>query len=127
MTHNPLSDAQIQNYLAAITDAVLAGQNSLASLRARSDADSAELDAYTHLITQLDQAFVPVQPSPRFVRRLSQDLMGTDTSNMLVRVRRLPPRVQIAAGIALLAGFVLISRRRPIGVRRADQHEIASA
>ena len=33
---------------------------------------------------------------------------------MVSRLRYLPPRVQIAAGIALVAGFMLLSRRRMI-------------
>jgi hypothetical protein len=124
---NPLSDVQLQNHLAAITDALFAGRDDIDTLIAKYDANSAELQQYARLINQLDQVFVPVQPSPRFVRRLGQDLSGADTSNMLVRVRRLPPRVQIAAGIALLAGFVLLSRRRPGSERRAEQHEVVSA
>ena len=124
---NPLSEAQLQNYLAAITDAHLAGQNDIDALIASYGPHSAQLQQYARLIAQIDQAFVPVYPSPRFVSRLRQDLSGADTSNMLVRVRRLPPRVQIAAGIALLAGFVLLSRRRPTSEGHAEQHEIASA
>jgi hypothetical protein len=46
------------------------------------------------------------------VRRLHQDLIGGESSNVLVRVRKLPPRVQLAAGLALMAGFVFLSRRR---------------
>ena len=55
---------------------------------------------------------MPVEPSQRFVQRLHQDLISTEGVNVLVRVRRLPPRVQLAAGIALVAGFIVLSRRR---------------
>lgn len=124
---DPLSDVQLQNYLAAITDALLAGEGDIDALLAQYDLNRAEFEPFAHLIDQLGHAFVPVQPSPRFVRRLRYDLTGTDARNVLVRVRRLPPRVQIAAGIALLAGFMLLSRRRPGSEPRAEQQEVASA
>ena len=75
------------------------------------------------LIDTLYHTLTPVDPSPQFVRRLRQDLMGTDTSNVLVKVRRLPPRVQIAAGLALMAGVFILSRRRGAGERETAPQE----
>jgi hypothetical protein len=34
--------------------------------------------------------------------------------SVITRIRYLPPRVQIAAGVALLAGFALLLRRRAL-------------
>jgi hypothetical protein len=39
-------------------------------------------------------------------------------------VRYLPPRVQIAAGIALVAGFMLFTRRRMVDDMRHDGQEV---
>lgn len=105
------SDVQFQNLLTSITDALLAGETDAQHL-AQQHADSAEMKSLIQMIDRLDHAFVLVQPSPRFVKRLREDLTGMDSVNMLVRVRQLPPRVQIAAGLALVAGFVILSRRR---------------
>jgi hypothetical protein len=66
-----------------------------------------------------------VQPSRRFVRRLKQDLVTPEDYNVLTRVRRLPPRVQIAAGIALIAGFMLLSRRRLVHDAHQEAQETA--
>lgn len=121
------SDVQLQNLLAALTDAWLVGNDDVEALVTRHDAKSADLEPFVALIGQLSGAMTSVQPSPRFVQRLRQDLTRTDTRNVLVRVRRLPPRVQIAAGIALLAGFVLLSRRRLVSEPHSEQHETVSA
>jgi hypothetical protein len=55
---------------------------------------------------------VGVRPSRRFAHRLRQDLLDEPEDNVITRVRFLPARVQIAAAIAVLAGFGLLLRRR---------------
>jgi hypothetical protein len=75
------------------------------------------------MIRRVHVALAGVQPSPRFVNRLRQDLIGQPPRGMLARVRYLPPRVQIAAGVVAVMGFMLITRRRLIG----DAAEIAGA
>ena len=106
------SDVQIQNLLTSVTNALLAGEANINQLAAQLDDAPAEVRSLMHVIGKLDHAFISVQPSPRFVKRLHDDLTGMDNRNMLVRVRRLPPRVHLAAGLALVAGFVILSRRR---------------
>ena len=114
MSDPKLSDVQLQNLLAKLTDSFIAGDGDLHALARQNGIDSAEVQDLVELIEQLNDLMTPVEPSQRFVRRLHQDLMGTEGANMLVRVRRLPPRVQIAAGIALVAGFMIFSRRRMV-------------
>ena len=106
------SDVQIQNLLTSITDALLTGQTDMDQLEELQRDSSNDIKSLLHIIDQLEHVFISVQPSPHFVKRLRADLTGMDNSNMLIRVRRLPPRVQIAAGLALVAGFVILSRRR---------------
>ena len=112
MSDQNLSDVQLQNMLSAITDSLLAGEGDIQSLTGKHAAHSEELQNMASLIDQLNRVFVPVAPSQRFVQRLHQDLISTEGANVLVRVRRLPPRVQLAAGLALVAGFIVLSRRR---------------
>jgi hypothetical protein len=119
------SDVDLQNLLASITDSLLSGDASMDQIIR--DQGSEEILAFIRLIDQLGQVFVPVTPSSRFVRRLRQDMIGTDSDNVLVRVRRLPPRVHIAAGLALVAGFVILRRRRGPGESDTSPQEAAAA
>jgi len=128
MTDSNLSEVQIQNLLDAITDSVIAGDSNLDSLTQKHGMHSGELQSMASVIEQLNRVIVPVQPSQRFVQRLHQDLMGVEGANVLVRVRRLPPRVQLAAGIALVAGVMILSRRRAGSEDRHEKaHERAAA
>ena len=128
MSNPNLSDVQLQNLLAALTDDLLAKNGDVHTLAERYQISSAEVHSLLELIDHMNQTFVPVQPSERFVRRLHQDLMGGESSNMLVRVRKLPPRVQLAAGLALMAGFVFLSRRRAHHVTHDEKpQEVMSA
>lgn len=125
---NSLSDVQLQNLLALLTDELLTADCDVNTLAQRHQISSDEVRGLLDLIYQMNQSFVPVQPSERFVRRLQQDLIGGENSNVLVRVRKLPPRVQLAAGLALMAGFVLLSRRRSQHAAHDEQpQEVVSA
>lgn len=106
-THQPLEDL-----LTAVTEAIFADETALDSIIGRYHVPRAEVETWMRLIRRLHIALIGVRPSRRFVMRLRNDLMGQAQMNMLKRVRRLPPRVQIAAGVALLAVFMLLSRRR---------------
>lgn len=53
-------------------------------------------------------------PSDEFVSSVKKQLLG-EPPGMLARVRALPGRVHIAAGLAVGAGFVLLARRRLLG------------
>lgn len=128
MSNPNLSDVQLQNLLTALTDDLLAENGDVNTLAERYQISSAEAHSLLELIDHMNQTFVPVQPSERFVRRLQQDLMGGESSNVLVRVRKLPPRVQLAAGLALMAGFVFLSRRRSHHTAHDEQpQEVMSA
>ena len=106
------SDAQIQNLLSAVTDALLSGEASLDQIVRDYDVPRERVEGVINVIRRLHTALTGVQPSRRFVRRLRIELVGEPERNIVNRLRYLPPRVQIAAGIALIAGFMLISRRR---------------
>lgn len=104
----------IQDLLAAVTDAMLSEQGDVEAVIGQYAVPRADVDQFIQLINRLHLTLVGVQPSPRFVRRLRQELVGSDGRSVLTRVRHLPVRVQVAAGIALVAGFMILSRRRLI-------------
>ena len=52
-------------------------------------------------------------------RRDTDELVGIIKHPIIIQ----PPRVQIAAGIALVAGFMLLSRRRMMDDVRQEQQE----
>lgn len=112
MTNSLTNDTILENLLSAVTDALLADTANLDAIIGQYDVSRSEVNSFVNLIRRLHVTLVGVQPSKRFIRRLKSDLMGESEANVIARVRHLPPRVQIAAGVALVAGFMLLSRRR---------------
>ena len=110
MAHQNTSDVQLENLLSAVTDALLAERSDIDAIVSQYDVPRGSVDAMISLIRRLHLLLVGVQPSRRFVRRLKHDLIGSPRQGVLARVRYLPARVQIAAGVAL------ISRQCPIRI-----------
>jgi len=106
------SENQIQDLLSAVTDALLAGDKNIDPIVNRYQVSRAQVDNLVTIIRRLHVTLVGAQPSQQFVNRLQQDLMGAREQTVLTRVRHLPARVQVAAIIAVLAGFMLFQRRR---------------
>jgi hypothetical protein len=109
MTQQP---TELQNLLDAVTEAILHEEQDIEIIVHRYAVPRADVEGLVNVIKRLHLVLVGVHPSRRFAQRLRQDLMGEQQRNVINRLRYLPPRVQIAAGIALIAGFMLISRRR---------------
>ncbi len=103
--------SQMPDMLSTVTDTMLAGKNIDAVLHVYGVSRRQVAD-FLNVITLLQKSLVGVKPSRRFSNRLKQDLMGAPRMNVITRIRYLPPRVQIAAGVALVAGFLLLLRRR---------------
>jgi hypothetical protein len=116
---------ELENLLSAVTDALLADERAnLDQIVNRYAVQRHEVEGLIGLVRKLHVTLVGAQPSRRFVSRLRNDLVGTQRTNIVNRVRYLPPRVQIAAGIALVAGFMLLTRRRLIDDARQDSQEL---
>jgi hypothetical protein len=117
----------LEDLLSAVTDALLregaAAKDPLDAIARRYDVPRGEVEGFAAMIRRVHVALAGVQPSPRFVNRLRHDLIGQPPRGVLARVRFLPPRVQIAAGVVAVMGFMLITRRRLIG----DAADIAGA
>lgn len=117
---------ELENLLSAVTDALLADERAnLDQIVTRYTVPRSDVEGLLGIVRRLHMTLVGAQPSRRFVARLRDDLMGAKRGNNIVaRVRYLPPRVQIAAGIALVAGFMLLSRRRLIDDSHRESQEI---
>jgi hypothetical protein len=112
-----MSDAHLQDFLAAVTDALLADEDAEREVEALMKrhalpAHDAEALALAQLIKRLRSVLVRVQPAPHFARSLKHDLIGGPQAAPLLRWRRLPARVQLAALAALFGGFALLLNRR---------------
>lgn len=109
-------DEQIQNMLAAYTDAILADHDDVEDIVGFYQIPREDVEGVLGLIRRLREAFIYVHPSKRYVRRLRVDLVGEPQPNVINAIRYLPPRVQIAAGVALLAGGVMLLNRRRVSL-----------
>lgn len=107
-----MTDQKMQDVLTAVTDALLADDGSLEAVLAQYQVSRAQFNGLIDLISRLHITLVGVKPSRRFARQLKADLIGSEQHSIVRRLRYLPARVQIAAAVALVAGFMLIARRR---------------
>lgn len=115
MSNFDLSDNQMSNVLDALTEALLTEQHDIDKLLNQYGIPRGSLNGLIDLIYNLHNTFVRQQPSDDFVRSLKRDLVG-DPDGIVERVRALPGRVHIAAGLAAIAaGCLLILRRRIMG------------
>lgn len=125
MASNP---TQLEDLLSSMTDALLAYEGSdLDAIAQRYALPPHEIAGYTRLIRQLHAAMPGAQPSSRYVNSLRHDLIGAPQPSVVARVRHLPTRVQIAAGIVAVMGFVLLVRRRLTGESDAVAADNAEA
>ncbi len=116
-------EKELQNLLTALTDALLADPGAdLERIAAVYHVPPQDIQALMGLIRQLHLTLTGVEPSKQFVIRLRQDILGKQGQRVFSSIRRLPTRVQIAAGVTVAAGFVLLARRRLGG---DDQSEAA--
>ncbi|HEX2618882.1 MAG TPA: hypothetical protein VHL11_02015 [Phototrophicaceae bacterium] len=118
----------LEDLLAAITDAMLAGEDDFEPIINDYDVPRSSVESFVPLINRLNQTLISEQPSSRFVHQLKQDLMGVPQGGLVARVRYLPARVQLAAGVVAAAGFMLLVRRRLLDITSAttagDESEV---
>jgi hypothetical protein len=105
----------MDNLLADLTEVMLHESEQFDPVLRRYALPAHEVEDVVKGVRRLKRAMVRVHPSRRYVYRLRRQLVGVDVPQprgMIARVRYLPPRVQIAAALALLAGAMLLARRR---------------
>ncbi len=115
--------SELESLLAALTEAILQDEQDLDRIVSRYAVPRADLVGLVNLIQRLHVVLVGVRPSRRFAQRLRLELMGEQQSGVINRLRYLPPRVQIAGGIVLVAGFMLLSRRRAAASLTEPAHD----
>jgi hypothetical protein len=108
----------IEDALTAYTDALLAGAADPDQfLKPYNEFERNQIGRLLALVERLSRALVPVAPSEQFVNNLRHALLEAAPSERRTlwrRIRSLPPRTQIAAGIGgatLTAGVVLLASR----------------
>ncbi len=121
------TEQHIENLLAAVTDALLADDGvDLDTIVSRYAVPRAQVEGFLGIIQRLHHTLVGAAPSRRFVGRLKHDLIGNHRQGVVARIRYLPPRVQIAAGAALVAGFMLLTWRRMMDDTRREKQEMVT-
>ncbi|MBN1565895.1 MAG: hypothetical protein JXA10_18780 [Anaerolineae bacterium] len=115
--NRPLRD-QIQTLLINHADAILIGAADRERLLEPYDNVLREQAESLFIVAErINDALIEVVPSEQFVTQLRYDLLATaqaQRESWLDRIRSLPPRTQLAAGIGgatLTAGMVLIATR----------------
>jgi hypothetical protein len=111
MSENTSHEKQMKALLSDLTDAIFVGDDPT-RLMSGYDVSADEFNDYTRMVERLDWLFVDVAPSAHFKRTLRADLMGEPQLGMFGRLRKLPPRLQWAAAVALLAAAALLGRKR---------------
>jgi hypothetical protein len=111
-------DRQIEDFLMAHADALVSGSPEFDDLLDQYDeVVRSQVEGLFTLAERVSGSLIPVAPSEKFVNRLRHELIdaaSVEPRSLWGRIRSLPPRTQIAAGIGgatLTAGVVLIASR----------------
>lgn len=106
------TDTRLEDFLSAVTDALNRDANAdIAAIARRYDLNERDIESVMRVVRQLRRVLVVVEPPDRFVSRLRVELTGTERT-LVAQVRRLPPRVRVAAGAMALFTVLLLARRR---------------
>lgn len=100
----------MQNLLEAMTQQMTCDQESIDVVLRRYEGHRDNIAPYAQLIHQLHEVLIPQQPTTAFTRELKRELMGKQSSTF--SLSGFPIRAQIAAVAAIIAGFLLLLRRR---------------
>ena len=86
---------------------------------ARAEAAGGEVADLADLVRALHESLKPQSPRPEFADSLRADLLAAEPG-VVHRIRQMPPRVHLAAFLALIAGCVLLMLRRVFGSETAQ-------
>jgi hypothetical protein len=111
-------ERQIQGFLMAYADALVSDTlDPDQLLKQYHDVVRCQVEGLLTLSERISRSLAEVTPSEQFVSQLRRDLIeaaSPDHRSLWGRIRSLPPRTQIAAGLGgatLTAGVVLIASR----------------
>ncbi|MDE2638294.1 MAG: hypothetical protein OXI30_18150 [Chloroflexota bacterium] len=111
-------DIQLQNTLDSIT-ARLQGGEAVEPLLTEAEKSQGDLGEFVDIIQSLHTSLTPISPSQDYADRLRADLLN-GRPGVVKRVRQIPPRVHVAAILAVCAGCVLFVLRRIFGSATAQ-------
>lgn len=112
MSNDTQDDKHLREFLYDATDVMLEHPLDARALAYKHHVTLDEATIYIDMVAQLDATLVDVQPSTQFRRQLRTELLGEPQRTALGRLRNMPPRLQWAAGVALLAAMALLGRKR---------------
>jgi hypothetical protein len=108
----------LQDFLMAYADALVSGTRDADSVLEQFDQDMrGQIEDLLILSDLISKVLTEVAPSDEFIAQLRSRLTeagGPESRSLWMRIRRLPPRAQLAAGIGgatLTAGVVFIAAR----------------
>jgi hypothetical protein len=115
------SDAQFEALLDAQLASLVAGRAFAALPEQYGLSGDAATEAYDlmHLAQRMSESMIALPPSPEFVTRLKNELVGNLTPALILRWRKLPAAYRVAArlgGLTLTAGLALLASRRVLGL-----------
>ncbi len=109
------SDVQFQDWLAAVTDTLMADDDAdLHALAAEHGIDADDAQPYLEMIGGLRAVLVPLEPDARFMRQLQRELTGSEPG-IIQRFTPAPTRVRIVAGAMAVMTFLFLAQRRFFG------------
>ena len=111
-------DNQLHSTLDTIT-ARLQGGDAVEQLMAEAESSQGDLEEFVDIIQSLHASLIPISPSQKYTDRLRADLLER-RPGVVKRVRQMPPRVHVAAILAVFAGCVLFVLRRIFGSETAQ-------
>lgn len=134
---SPVDRSPLAELVDAHAEALMRGTPGLDALLARYDqATAAEARDLFALAERVSQTLVPVRPDDRFARTLYEQLRAAEVpaASLVERLRRLPPRTQLAAAgiggaatLTVTAGVVWIAWRSEGGLLGALRRRIPAA
>lgn len=104
---NTTHEQHVQDLVSTLTDAVIRHDGTLDQIMGRYDLNDDDVANWLPIIDSLHNTLVEVQPRPAFKRQLRNELLKRPIG-VRVRLRPLPTRVQLAAVLTIVGGFVLI-------------------
>ena len=104
---NTSTDTNVQDLVSSLTDVVIKGDASLDRFIGRNDLKDEDIAEWLPIIQSLHSTLYEVQPRPVFRRQLRNELLKRPIG-VRVHLQPLPTRVQAAAVLTIIGGFVLI-------------------
>jgi hypothetical protein len=118
------TDLQIQNLMDSLTNAVLNNENDVATILQQYEGVFDNVGSLLEVIHRLHATLSIQEPSKSFIKHLKRDLFDAESRNR-TRSFVLPGRVQVAAGVAAVAGVALIAARRYLAEDTSEGAEVS--